>query len=74
MSPRWRSGFRVRDSRYWGQRAYGVMSVVSVRAAVAGGETASDSFYLTILDAEGWVWEQSWFLGRQAGTSREEAG
>ena len=49
------------------------MSVVSVRAAVAGGETASDSFYLTILDAEGWVWEQSWFLGRQAGT-REEAG
>src|SRR5579863_7615198 len=24
------------------------------------GETASDSFYLTILDAEGWVWEQSW--------------
>ena len=23
-------------------------------------ETASDPFYLTILDADGWVWAQSW--------------
>src|ERR1035438_2524784 len=26
----------------------------------SGEETASDSFYLTILDAEGWLLDQSW--------------
>src|ERR1700752_534472 len=50
---------RISRSRFPILGSAGMMHYVSYVNPSGQSRQASDSFYLTILDAEGWVWEQS---------------